>query len=163
MPKKRTKTKSKKIKTKNNNVNKFFFFIAIVCFIFILDRYTKYLSSFIQACFIFCIKQSINYGAAFSLLNNFGWTRILLITIAVFVMFFAAFFYFQNKKFTLIDFGLSLLFAGTLSNVFDRIYYGYVIDFIGFAFWPAFPAFNLADIANLVGVIILIWAIIKKP
>ena len=147
---------------KNNNWKKILFFISLVFAVFILDRYTKYISSFKEVCFILCIKQSKNFGAAFNLLSNFAWTRIFLIVIALIILFLTAFFYFKTKKLMLVNIGLALLFTGTLSNVFDRIFFGYVIDFITFSFFPRFPAFNIADISNLAGIIILIWALIKK-
>lgn len=140
---------------------KSFFFMAMVCAVFVIDRYTKLLSSLVEGCFVFCIKRSVNYGAAFSLLSDFAWVRVLLITIAVLVLFFTAFFYFQNKKFGHFYVGLTLLFAGTLSNLFDRVFYGYVVDFLTFSFLPV-QAFNLADISNLVGVIILIYSLFEN-
>ncbi len=152
---------SKNIIEREGGEIKLFFFIIIVCFVFVIDRYTKLLSNFISGCFILCIRQSINYGAAFNLFSVFGWTRVLLILIALIVLFFTAFLYFRTKEFNYFYIGLVLLFAGTLSNLFDRIYFGYVTDFLTFSFIP-FPAFNIADISNLIGVIILIVFLLKK-
>ncbi len=163
----------KKVNVKERNRNwkgkKLFFFISLVIFVFILDRYTKLLSSLssgLDNCFfIFCIKPSVNYGAAFSLLSGFAWTRVFLIIIALFVLFFTAFVYFQKrlkfKKFNYLNLGLILLFAGTLCNLIDRIVYGFIIDFITFSFWN-FPAFNLADVSNVAGVVLLIIFLIKQ-
>ena len=47
--------------------------------------------------------------------------------------------------------GLSLLIAGGLGNLFDRIVFGYVIDFIE-ALFVRFAIFNLADVAVVCGV-----------
>jgi len=157
MPKKRDKRKSSDI---NGNEKKFFFFITLTCFIFILDRYTKILSKFWDGCFIFCIRYSTNYGAAFNLLSGFKWTRIFLIFVAIMVMFFTAFFYFRNKDFNYFNIGLILLFAGTLANLFDRIYFGHVIDWLTFPF--PFPTFNLADVSNFFGAIILILSLLEN-
>ena len=155
--KRKTKENKKKLaKLENLGELKLFFFIILTSFVFVLDRYTKLLSKFWKGCFIFCIDYSTNYGAAFNLLNGFGWTRAFLIFIAIGVLFFTAFFYFKSKDFNYFYIGLILLFAGTLANLFDRIYFGYVIDWITFNF--PFPAFNLADASNLTGVIILIWS-----
>jgi len=49
--------------------------------------------------------------------------------------------------------GLGLIFAGLIGNLIDRLNYGYVIDYIKISAWPAF---NLADIFTVTGVIILI-------
>jgi len=52
---------------------------------------------------------------------------------------------------------LGLVLGGTVGNLIDRIYLGYVTDFIDFNFWPAF---NLADSAIVVGTIILAYSLI---
>ena len=51
--------------------------------------------------------------------------------------------------------GLSLIIAGALSNYFDRLYYGGVIDFIMLSYknW-SWPAFNIADGAIIVGILL---------
>jgi signal peptidase II len=142
-------------------VNKFIFFLFIVLCVYIIDRYTKYLSSFVHGCLGICLKQSTNYGAAFNLLQGFEWTRALLIIVGMAVLFFTAFFYFKiDRKITILHLGLAFLFAGTLANMIDRIFYGFVIDFLTMPF--NFPSFNIADLSNLVGVILLIVYLIKK-
>jgi len=142
--------------------NKILIFLSITIIIFVLDRITKFLSSKTQDCFIFCISRSKNYGAAFSLFSQFTWTRLFLIIIALAVLFFAALFYFKTKKLTYLHIGLILLFAGTLGNMFDRLFLGYVIDFIKFSFYMRFPAFNLADVSNIAGVVLLIISLIRR-
>ena len=146
---------------KSNGLDKLFHFIIFFLIIYTLDRYTKYLASFVDGCFVFCMKRSVNYGAAFNLFQDFEWTRVLLIVIALFVLVLTLFFYFKTKKFTTVSLGLILLFSGTLCNMFDRIFYGYVIDWLSFSFMPM-PALNIADLSNVAGVIILIVALLKK-
>ena len=46
--------------------------------------------------------------------------------------------------------GLWLMLAGGLSNLYDRLRYGYVIDFLEFGF-VRFPVFNVADVCVVVG------------
>lgn len=53
-----------------------------------------------------------------------------------------------------------LIFSGALSNLLDRIRFGYVIDFIEFI--PLKGFFNLADCAIVIGIIIIILRILKK-
>ena len=50
---------------------------------------------------------------------------------------------------------LMLMFAGALGNAIDRIFRGYVVDFIETTF-ISFPVFNIADIAITVGAVLLI-------
>jgi signal peptidase II len=52
-----------------------------------------------------------------------------------------------------------LIIAGLLGNLIDRIFRGFVIDFIDFRFWPVF---NLADSCIVIGVILLIIVILKN-
>ena len=56
----------------------------------------------------------------------------------------------------------SLLLGGVLGNLLDRIIHGYVIDYISLnIFGYHFPIFNFADICIVLGVILLIYAVLK--
>ena len=61
----------------------------------------------------------------------------------------------KKPKHTLQRTALMLIFSGALGNAIDRIFRGYVIDFIETAF-ISFPVFNIADIAITVGAALLI-------
>ncbi|HHE36287.1 MAG TPA: signal peptidase II [Candidatus Woesearchaeota archaeon] len=61
-----------------------------------------------------------------------------------------------QKEYTL---PIILLVAGLLSNLIDRLFRGFVIDFIDFKFWPVF---NLADSLMVIGVAWLIIIILRK-
>jgi signal peptidase II len=52
-----------------------------------------------------------------------------------------------------------LIVAGLLGNLIDRIFRGFVVDFIDFKFWPVF---NLADSCLVIGVIWLIIIILRN-
>lgn len=54
---------------------------------------------------------------------------------------------------------LAILLSGILSNLIDRISYGYVIDYINLRIWPAF---NLGDAAITLGVIFLFLQFIQS-
>lgn len=135
----------------------------IIAILFLIDRLTKLSSKFIsgKCSFFLCANYSINPGAAFSLWANFSFTRILLIIIALGVLFLITFFYFRIKRFNLFHYGLIFLFVGTLGNLTDRLFFGHVIDFITFSFLPEFPAFNISDLSNTIGVIFLIISLFK--
>ena len=51
------------------------------------------------------------------------------------------------------------MLGGALGNLIDRVRIGHVIDFFDFRIWPVF---NIADIAIVVGVAAIIYAIIFK-
>jgi len=66
----------------------------------------------------------------------------------------------QKRDFLLMT-GFSLIISGGLSNLFDRIYFGYVIDWIRVFFLPI-SIFNIADLMIVGGIICLIFALIKS-
>ncbi len=101
-----------------------------------------------------------NRGAAFSILTG---NRILFIAIAILVIIGILFYI---KKLEYVDnfdtFIYSLLIAGILGNLVDRIIYGYVIDYLSFNFGDFFfPIFNFADICIVVAVVLYIARMIK--
>jgi signal peptidase II len=53
---------------------------------------------------------------------------------------------------------LSLILAGAVGNLIDRLRLGYVIDFLDFRVWPVF---NVADSAITIGAVLLGWSILK--
>ena len=55
--------------------------------------------------------------------------------------------------------GLTLMLGGAIGNLIDRAGDGKVVDFIKF---PEWPAFNVADSAITIGVVILVWALVTQ-
>jgi signal peptidase II len=100
-----------------------------------------------------------NTGAAFSLLAQAsGWQRPFFITLALVVSVALVVWIWRTPRGEkLLPFALALILGGALGNVIDRIWHGYVIDFIH-AHWgdAYFPAFNIADSAITVGAALLI-------
>ena len=103
----------------------------------------------------FYISNVHNYGAAFSILYG---NRIFLVIVSFFALVFVYYFMLKNKKFNWIDIIIySLLIGGILGNLFDRIIYGYVVDYLDFViFGYNFPIFNIADISIVISVILII-------
>ena len=100
-----------------------------------------------------------NSGAAFSILSDAaGWQRGLFIAIALIASAWIVFLlrrYPHQRPFAL---ALSLVLAGAVGNVIDRILIGAVIDFLDFhALGYHWPAFNVADSAITCGAALLIW------
>ncbi|MBI2672719.1 signal peptidase II [Candidatus Woesearchaeota archaeon] len=93
-----------------------------------------------------------NTGAAFSILQN---QRLFLILISIIVFF--VFLYYFKKTDKLVLTGISFLFGGIVGNLIDRLYFGYVRDFIDFKIWPVF---NVADSFNTLGVILIVYYLI---
>lgn len=97
-----------------------------------------------------------NTGAAFSLLADKNYGIIILSVISlVFCIGVAVFVVKKKPKNKLLMASLSMMTAGASGNVIDRIFRGFVVDFIETQFIN-FPVFNIADIAITVGAILLI-------
>ncbi|MBI2792582.1 MAG: signal peptidase II [Gammaproteobacteria bacterium] len=100
-----------------------------------------------------------NRGIAFSLLSNHELIgKIFLISFIVVICIGVAVWLAKtptNDKWS--GFSLSLILGGALGNLFDRLYYGYVIDFIDFHIqhWHWYT-FNLADCFITIGAIMSI-------
>lgn len=100
-----------------------------------------------------------NTGAAFSFLSGAGeWARWMFVLLAV-VISLVIFRWLRQlepgENWTAA--GLSLILGGAVGNLIDRVSMGYVVDFIDVYYgqWH-WPAFNIADSAITVGVVILI-------
>ena len=100
-----------------------------------------------------------NDGAAWGILSN----QTLLITLGTTFAFFVIYrfiYTFKENKRNNIAFGLVL--GGLAGNLIDRVFLGYVRDFFDFLIFNySFPVFNVADVAIVIGVFLLIIAILK--
>ena len=109
---------------------------------------------------------SLNYvkntGAAFSLLQNNSTILLLISFLSVIIL---NYYIFKEKNITKISkISFGILLGGIYGNLFDRIIYRSVIDYLSFSvFNYSFPIFNLADIGITVGVgLIILETILKK-
>ena len=150
--------------------------------VIVLDQGTKYLASHLLELyqsveFIPLLKFTLlhNTGAAFSFLSSAGgWQRwlftLLALVVSVVIVVWLRRLPKQEKWQAA---GLALILGGALGNVIDRISHGYVVDFLDFYYsaescLPLFyqvrgsvaechwPAFNIADSAITIGVVILL-------
>jgi len=99
-----------------------------------------------------------NKGAAFSFLSSApGWQRPLFAAIAVAAAALISFLLVRHPGRRLFCAGLALILGGALGNLWDRLEWGQVLDFLDFhaAGWH-WPAFNVADSAITVGAGLLI-------
>lgn len=101
-----------------------------------------------------------NTGGAWGILgDNTG----LLIVIGVFAVIILNRYLLQEKQFQwnlVLAYGLFM--GGLLGNLIDRLVYGFVIDYLDFyLFGYDFPVFNLADIAIVIGIGILMIEVIR--
>ena len=105
---------------------------------------------------------AFNYGAAFSFLSDAGgWQRWFFVIFSIIVVFFISYILIKDKESEYISY--SLVLGGALGNLYDRIFLGYVIDFIEFHYNNFYwPIFNIADIAISIGVILLLYSMFFK-
>lgn len=99
-----------------------------------------------------------NTGAAFGVLEGQG--PLLTAVAAVVVAGLLGYYLRSGRMSALLTTSLGLVAGGAAGNVIDRIRLGYVVDFVAIGIWPKF---NVADSAVTVGVILLVWAMLREP
>ena len=101
-----------------------------------------------------------NYGAAWSILTG---SRIMLIIVTILIIIGLYYFFIRKeklKKYEKVIYGF--LYGGIIGNLIDRIFRGYVIDYLEFyIFGYSFPVFNLADILIVISMFFIIISVIK--
>ncbi|OGV71633.1 MAG: signal peptidase II [Methylophilales bacterium RIFCSPHIGHO2_02_FULL_57_10] len=137
-----------------------------------LDLYTKHLvqsalayGEHLTITSFFDLVLFHNQGAAFSFLANAGgWQRIFFSVFALVAAGIIVHLLRKHPDQKLFCFALSLILGGALGNLWDRVTLGYVVDFLYFHYHDYYwPAFNIADSAISVGVVLLLWDGLKKP
>jgi len=108
---------------------------------------------------------AFNRGAAFSFLNDAsGWQRWLLSGISLSVSVFLLVWLVQlPRKQRLLRVALAVILGGAIGNLYDRMMYGYVVDFISVYYqqWR-FATFNIADAAISIGAVLLGWDVLTS-
>lgn len=144
---------------------KFFLFLdlAMIVGLILFDQYTKqqaviYLKdkpayNLING--ILELNYLENQGAAFGMLPN---QKVFFVFVAIVILFVIGYVLTKvpdQKKYTILHFLFSLIVAGSIGNMIDRVRYDYVVDFIYFV-RINFPIFNVADIYATVSAIVLL-------
>lgn len=99
--------------------------------------------------FLFNLVYTENKGAAWGMFADQRWIFISVSFVAVALISFALFVWAKERA--LLCVSLTLILAGGVGNMIDRLSLGYVVDFIQFAFFTSFPIFNGADSFVTVG------------
>jgi signal peptidase II len=140
--------------------------LALSAVIVVIDQITKYaitrhfaVHEAVEVTSFFNLVLVYNPGAAFSFLSDAsGWQRGFFITIAFAASAWIIYLLRKHPRQTLFCCALSLVLAGAIGNVIDRILFGAVIDFLDFhAYGWHWPAFNVADAAISCGAVLLVW------
>lgn len=102
-----------------------------------------------------------NDGGAFGIMSGGRWIFILLALI--FIIYLIRYIYIDTniKKLDVITY--SLLLAGVVGNLIDRVVYGYVVDYLDFyIFKYNAPVFNFADMCIVIGASFMIYSLLIK-
>ena len=146
---------------------------VLAIFVLIADQFTKHA---ITQNFLYGESSNIfpglsftlvhNTGAAFSFLSDAGgWQRwlLLIISLVISIVLMVWLYRLKASQFFLST-SLALILGGALGNLYDRIFLGYIVDFIDFYYglyhWPAF---NIADASITLGAIFLIFESLLAP
>lgn len=133
-----------------------------ICALVALDQYTKYLAvihlkdnkPFIIINGILELNYLENTGAAFGVLENqkafFIFVAVVVLSVIGYVLLKTP----DHKKYGILHISLSLIAAGAIGNMIDRIRLNYVVDFIYFSLIN-FPIFNVADMYVTVSTAVL--------
>ena len=148
-----------------NKIQTIIYFLSLSTFIVLIDQFAKYLIFYNKKLFInkdfllFKLDFVKNYGAAF---NIFSGSRIFLSLISIFFSILLIYLIFKKNVLNSFDlYSYSFILGGTIGNGLDRIYRGFVVDFINLNIIN-FPVFNIADISINIGFIILLYNIFKN-
>ena len=145
--------------------------LALSAGVIALDQLTKYAVSnamaygtSIAVAPFFNLVHVHNRGAAFSFLGDAsGWQRYFFTGIALLASVWIVWLLRRHPAQKLFCLALSLILGGALGNVIDRVLVGAVVDFLDFhaAGWH-WPAFNVADSGISVGVVMLVWVMLRE-
>ena len=146
-------------------------YFLITSLVLLSDQFTKVLiiknildDQFIRVNSYFDLVHFKNQGAAFGFLSDAGgWQRYFLSIVASIVSIVIIFMIKKHKDEFYTALGLSLILGGALGNLYDRLFLGYVTDFLYFHFQDYYwPAFNISDTAITIGAGIIIYESIFK-
>ena len=149
-------------------------FLALIPVLFALDRVTKYLImqdlpilGEIKLTSFFSIVHVRNLGGVFGILNQGGYARYIFLIVPALVAIALIYILIRYTTSDALTLAFSLVLAGALGNIYDRFFYGSVVDFLDFYYGSHhWPAFNVADIAVSVGIGLIVLLEImagKKP
>jgi signal peptidase II len=139
----------------------------------VLDQITKYFAntmldyaSPVEIFPVLNITLHYNPGAAFSFLSDAGgWQRWLFSVIALAVSAYICVWLMRlRREQWLLSLALALVLGGALGNLWDRLFLGYVIDFVSVHWGDSyFPTFNIADAGISVGACLLLLDMVVNP
>ncbi|MGN0490601.1 signal peptidase II [Ruminococcus sp.] len=101
---------------------------------------------------LFSLTYVENKGVAFGMFSDMRWVFVALTSVLLAIIIFYMFKKRPKGKFFYIC--AALIIGGGIGNLIDRIFYGYVIDYLSLSFFP--PVCNFADYCITAGTIMLV-------
>ena len=147
-------------------------FLSGILGVFGIDRITKIFFSGLMAVneSVVVIKHVLHFslvhntGIAFGLFKDSGLIFILIPLILTGLLVYNIYYFRHTENLSrMYIIAFSLILGGAIGNLYDRIVFGYVIDFIDFRIWPVF---NIADSAITIGAALMLFKSIplsKQP
>ncbi len=154
--------------------NKYFFLISIAALVAILDQAIKLLvlakipayGSIVVIPGFFDLTHIYNTGGAFGFLAGKSslFRHLFFLTASAIAMGMIVYLYLKTpREFLFLRSGLAMILGGAVGNVIDRIRLGKVVDFLDLYVKDLhWPAFNIADSAITVGILIFIYHLLFK-
>ncbi len=142
-----------------------FFILLLLVLADLLSKYIVFnfidLYQFIKITKFLDLTHIHNFGVSFGLFSE-TIPSLVIIFISTLVVFFIMYLL-LNSQDILEQWGLFIIICGAIANIIDRSLNGYVIDFIYFHLYQFYwPAFNFADIYISIGIIMIIFNMLKK-
>ena len=135
------------------------YFIDLITKLLVTNNLKLYGSKKVIKNFLY-ITYTKNKGAAFSLLENH---RFIIIIISLIILFYILKELLKKKNTLTNELALTFILGGLISNLSDRLFLGYVRDFIDFRFGSFnFAIFNVGDIFIVIGCILYLIAIVLE-
>ena len=150
---------------KSDHTRRWLFF-GTAAAIIALDQLTKTLvrtfmdrgESWPDPDWILKLRHVTNSGAAFGILQD----QTTFLIVMAFIGLIAIYLYYRFPPFDhwIVPLAIGLMLGGAVGNLIDRVRVGEVVDFLKVPNWPAF---NVADSAVSIGVVLLVWAMLLEP
>lgn len=137
-----------------------FFSLIVGAVLVVIDQVIKYfVSAYLQPVGsvsvidnLFSLTYVENKGVAFGMFSDMRWVFVALTSVLLAIIIFYMFKKRPKGKFFYIC--AALIIGGGIGNLIDRIFYGYVIDYLSLSFFP--PVCNFADYCITAGTIMLV-------
>ena len=124
--------------------------------VFALLEADKYNEHFIEVTGFFNLVHVWNNGVSFGMFSNFEYSKIIFSVIVAIILVIMLVWLYRNRDIFL-SIAIAFIIGGAIGNLFDRIKYGAVADFLDFHLASYhWPAFNIADSFVFIGVAMLL-------